>query len=180
MCDSTNRDFRESGMLLLSAPTVTSARKCAYNCYLKLIFQSCSSQKIFIYLKLLHPILLDNFNAWKKSGSSIEHVLCLKQQKKNNSNQSGCSKTQTQKRRLSFSADQGSDGLIPAGMPQFRPEEIACSVFSCLCLFTLWHVSCGFHDAASLRQSNTCQSPPPKCPVSDLDTQSSNAPYSVH
>lgn len=82
MCDSTNRDFRESGMLLLSAPTVTSARKCAYNCYLKLIFQSCSSQKIFIYLKLLHPILLDNFNAWKKSGSSIEHVLYLKQQQK--------------------------------------------------------------------------------------------------
>lgn len=81
MCDSTDRDFRESGMLLLSAPTVTSARKCAYNCYLKLIFQSCSSQKIFVYLKLLRLIPLGNFYAWKKSGSSIQHVLDLKQKK---------------------------------------------------------------------------------------------------
>lgn len=81
MCDSKNRHFRESGMLFLSIPTITSARKCAHNCYLKLIFQSCSSRKIFIYLELLHWIPLDNFYAWKKSGSSIQHVLYLKQKK---------------------------------------------------------------------------------------------------
>lgn len=91
--------LRESGMVLLSAPTVTSAIKCAYKCYLKWIFQSCSSQKISIYLKLLHLIPLDCFYAWKKSGSSIQYVLYLKKQQQKTTqqtpNRSGCSKTQT-------------------------------------------------------------------------------------
>lgn len=69
--------LRESEMLFLSALTVTFARKCAYNRYLKWIFQLCSSKKILVYLKSLHIIPLACSYAWKKSGSSIQHIRSL-------------------------------------------------------------------------------------------------------
>ena len=126
--------WKESGMLLLSAPTVTSARKCAYNCYLKWIFRSCSSQKISTYLKLLHLIPPDCFYAWKKSGSSIWCVLYLKQKKPQN--QSDCSKTDLEKETSFLSGPRkwqcnsllGCFSSDLKKLPVGLPHSFACSV----------------------------------------------------